>query len=70
MKRYNLAKISKTLTIQIPNTEYNSYREILIQEMVKLGANKNELALICDATIQNAIRNKRKPEDVAWAILQ
>lgn len=46
------------------------YRNKLLIEMKKMGASDRELMLIQDATIRNAIRRKRKPEDVAWAILQ
>lgn len=46
------------------------YKNKLIIEMKKMGASTDELLLIQDATIRNAIKRKRKPEDVAWAILQ
>lgn len=48
----------------------DDYRHLLQQEMIKLGASEQELELIKDATIRNAIKRNRKPEDVAWAILQ
>lgn len=48
----------------------DDYRYLLQQEMIKLGADDHELTLIKDATIRNAIKRNRKPEDVAWAILQ
>lgn len=53
----------KTMTI-------DEYRSVLNDEMLKMGATKQDLLLIKDATIRNAIKRKRKPEDVAWAILQ
>lgn len=46
------------------------YRIKLEIEMIKLGANEQEISFIKDATIRNAIRRNRKPEDVAWALLQ
>lgn len=46
------------------------YRHLLQQEMIKLGATERELNLIKDATIRNALKKNRNPEDVAWAILQ
>lgn len=46
------------------------YRLALIGEMKKMGATESELNLIHNSTIKNSIRNKRNPEDVAWAILQ
>lgn len=56
----------KTITMN----EINEYRSLLIDEMLKMGATEDDLILIKDATIRNAIKRKRKPEDVAWAILQ
>ncbi|MFG6377340.1 MAG: hypothetical protein K1W19_03320 [Lachnospiraceae bacterium] len=50
--------------------ELENYRLAIQEEMIKMGASKQELDLIKDATIRNAIKRKRKPEDVAWAILQ
>ncbi len=46
------------------------YRAELIKEMIKIGATKNEINLINDILIQNAIKNNRKTKDVAWAIMQ
>lgn len=58
-------KITKENDVSI-----NEYRNLLQQEMIRLGATEQELRLIKDATIRNAIKRNRKPEDVAWAILQ
>lgn len=52
------------------NISVEDYRKLLMQEMNKLGANEHEVTLIKDATIRNAIKRNRRPEDVAWAILQ
>lgn len=46
------------------------YRSELIEEMIKFGATENEINLISDILIQNAIKNNRSVKDVAWAILQ
>ena len=59
-----------TLSEEITTLQLNNYRLLLIDEMIKLGASENELQTIKDATIRNAIRRNRKPEDVAWALLQ
>lgn len=48
----------------------NEYRDLLIYEMTRMGATEQELQLIKECTIINAINRGRKPEDVAWAILQ
>lgn len=47
-----------------------SYRKLVIIEMDKLGASETDKQLLCDTTIKNSIRSKRKPEDVAWALMQ
>mgnify|MGYP001068212169 CR=1 FL=1 len=59
-----------TLSDNITTLQLNNYRLLLIDEMLKLGASELELQMIKDATIRNAIRRNRKPEDVAWALLQ
>lgn len=64
-----------TNTIQriIPETDnelIKAYRSTLQNEMKSLGANEQQLTLIKDATIKNALKRNRKPEDVAWALLQ
>ena len=59
-----------TLSEEITTLQLNNYRSLLIDEMLKLGASEYELQMIKDATIRNAIRRNRKPEDVAWALLQ
>lgn len=56
--------------LQSENDLINDYRHLLQEEMIRLGANEEDLKLIKDATIRNAIKRNRKPEDVAWAILQ
>ncbi len=54
----------------VDTVEMDDYRSLLVEEMLKLCASNQELWFIKDATIRNAIRNNRKPENVAWAILQ
>ena len=46
------------------------YKLEVVSEMKKIGASKEEIALLKDETIMNAIKNKRNPSDVAWAIMQ
>lgn len=48
----------------------NNYRQLLQEEMTRMGADEPEFKLIKDATIRNAIKRNRKPEDIAWAILR
>lgn len=62
--------ITEEKTTKEKNISINEYRDLLRQEMLRLGATEHELELIKDATIRNAIKRNRKPEDVAWAILQ
>jgi len=47
-----------------------AYHSTLKNEMFKLGANDQDLNRIKDATIRNALKRNRRPEDVAWALLQ
>lgn len=49
---------------------FNKYKEKVLDEMIKQGATENELQQIKESSIINGIKNNRKPEDVAWAILQ
>lgn len=46
------------------------YKLEVVAEMKKIGANKEEISLLKDETIMNAIKNKRNPSDIAWAIIQ
>ncbi len=62
--------ITEEKTTNEKNISINEYRNLLQKEMIRLGATEHELELIKDATIRNAIKRNRKPEDVAWAILQ
>lgn len=55
---------------QISQSEIDSYRNLVIKCLKENGATNAEINLLHDATIRNSIRQKRKPEDVAWAILQ
>lgn len=46
------------------------YRDQVESEMEKQGATEQELDLLHDATIRNAIRRNRCPRDVAEVILE
>ena len=71
MNKYFLQKQqSAMMSVSILQEEVETYRALLIAELRRLGATDDEIALIRDATIRNSIRKHRKPEDVAWAILQ
>lgn len=59
-----------TFDLQKSSPAIDSYREALQNEMIKLGATEQEFNLIKDATIRNALKRNRKPENVAWALLQ
>lgn len=69
MKKYFLIQ-NQTVSINASPELIELYREKIIQEMKKLGATSQEIELLQYETILNSINNKRKPEDVAWAILQ
>ncbi len=70
MKKYFLMQSSQSSTSQISLSQIESFRQLLYIEMKKMGATENDFSLICDSIILNSIRNNRKPEDVAWAVLQ
>lgn len=52
------------------NAVVSEYRKQVEDAMLDMGARKEDLNLVTDAIIRNALRNHRDPEDVAWAILQ
>lgn len=52
------------------NKEYQEYYDLLVKEMKKQGATDADLNLISKEMIENAIKNNKKPSDLAWAILQ
>lgn len=70
MKKFFIKQCSTITTSNITSLQIEEYRKLLIIEMLKLGASENEIKLIRTPTIINSIQNNRKPEDVAWAILQ
>lgn len=70
MKKFFTRQMSVCVAKTVCQDEIVRYRSLLIIEMKKMGATENEIGLIHDATIRNSIRNNRKPEEVAWAILQ
>lgn len=70
MKKYFLLQAKQISTSHISSTQIETFRCLLIQEMEKLGATEADFSLICDTIILNSIINKRRPEDVAWAVLQ
>lgn len=46
------------------------YREAVVQELRNHGATDEEIELLTEQTIQNALDKNRDPADVAWALLQ
>ena len=56
-------KGSKTMTQQ-------EYFLELKEEIIKQGGALSDLLFISDEMIENAIKNKRSPKDLAWEILQ
>lgn len=70
MKKFFEKQLSAYIGKSICKDEILYYRSVLIATMRKMGATENDINLIHEATIINSIRDNRKPEDVAWAILQ
>lgn len=54
----------------MPDKEEKDYYDSLVEQLRKQGATEEDINLISDEMIKNAIKNNRKPEDLAWAILQ
>ena len=69
MKKYFLAQ-SRAINMSASPEEIASYHRMVVIEMKKMGATPQEIDLLKNETILNSIRNNRKPEDVAWAILR
>lgn len=46
------------------------YRRSVIEELKSLGATDSDIDLVDDATIINAIKANKYPNEVAWTILQ
>ena len=52
------------------NYFYKKYEDQLRLELEKNGAKKSDYGLISKEMISNAIKNGRKPKDLAWGIVQ
>lgn len=70
MKKFFLLRAASTANVSIPINIVIKYRDAVIFEMKRMGATQQEIALLRDEIIINSITRERKPEDVAWAILQ
>lgn len=70
MKKFFLERAKSVCAENISTSDIASYRARLVEALEKMGATANDISLIHEETIRNSIRNKRKPEEVAWAILQ
>ena len=69
MKKYFRLRRT-TMGQSVSPQQVELYRGMVIDEMRKMGATPQELGLLRDEAILNSIRRNRKPEDLAWAILQ
>lgn len=70
MKKFFLERANSMSKENISPSDIASYKALLVAELEKMGATDSEISLVHEATIRNSIINKRRPEDVAWAILQ
>ncbi len=68
MKKYFLSR--NISTPNISPEKIDAYRTLVVREMQKMGATNQEISLLCQETIINSLQKNRKPEDVAWAVLQ
>ena len=57
-------------TMQISDISEEVYMKEVINELKIMGADDATVALVKKETIENAIKNNRTPEDVAWAVMQ
>lgn len=69
MNTYLEKILSQIESPTIDEGELLEFRAQVVKEMKKMGATKVQFSLLKDGVLKNAIRNNRKPEDVAWAIL-
>lgn len=70
MKKYFKMLAAAVDSSGIPPEKIIEFRALVIDAMTNMGANPEEIALLHDASIRNAIRQNCTPEDLAWAILQ
>lgn len=70
MKKYFEMLAAEMDNSAISPEEIRKFRELVVDAMVIMGANPEEIVILHDASIRNAIRQKSTPEDLAWAILQ
>ena len=69
MKKYFMQR-NASIASSITQDQIDAYRTTVVIEMEKMGATNQEISLLRTETVLNSIRNHRKPEDVALAILQ
>ena len=69
MKKYFMQR-NASIASSITQDQIDAYRTTVVIEMEKMGATNQEISLLRTETVLNSIRNHRKPEAVAWAILQ
>lgn len=70
MYKYLEKLISLINLSNIDDDEIMNFRNDVIYNMKKYGANNDQINLLDDVAIKYAILNKRNPKDLAWALLQ
>lgn len=70
MNKYLLKMFPRTEALSIKPEDIEAYKNAVISEMNKRGASDAQIRLVKDGAIKYAIKTKRKPEDLAWAIMQ
>ncbi len=70
VKKFFAQRLSLVASSEVTSVQIEKYRHLVVLEMQKMGASEKDIKLLQEATILNSINNKRRPEDVAWAILQ
>ena len=70
MHRYFLEQQERARNGEIPQEDVQTFCAAIVRELKALGATENEIALLQDGAVRNAIREGASPKDVAWAIMQ
>lgn len=56
--------------VVISDAEFEEYKNKVIKKMLALGAGEGDLRFVNDDLIIRNIKLGRRPDDVAWALLQ
>ena len=52
------------------NITFEEYKEQVLEEFKKLNATPTDYNLATDDVLETGLKNNRKPQDLAWALIQ